>query len=159
MKYVQPQVPRSFKPESTYRQPAYALESGTVYSLSYPAIDVEMLKDCKPQKRSLVENIRPSSLPMSQETTFRLSFTGVGGDKAISCKPAYKNMLGTGPLSSMTTHRHDYPPKISEKPIQKRQTNNIFLSKAKMEGDFLLISTPYLPPPPSRWVNLIFSFF
>ncbi|KAK6621469.1 hypothetical protein RUM44_001276 [Polyplax serrata] len=134
MKYIQPPVPASFKPEARYKQPAFALESGTIYRLSYPGVEGDTMKECRPKNTPAVDNIRPSSLPISQDTTFRLSFTGVPGEKAVSCKPMYRNMMGAGPLQSMTTQRHDYTMKISERPVPHKQENSIHLSTAKMEN-------------------------
>lgn len=141
MKYIQPPVRASFKPESSYKMSDYALESNTVYRLSYPGVEGEIMKECRPKNVFWTDNIKPSSMPFSQDTTFKLSFTGVAGDKAVSCKPLYRNMMGSGPMQSITTHRHDYPPKISERPTPIRNNNTICLSSAKMESMFWFFAT------------------
>lgn len=71
---------------------------------------------------------------MSQETTARLSYTGVEGEKAIPCKPLLRNMMGTGPMQSVTTQRHDYTPKPIPCTESYKPKYSLPCSAYKMEG-------------------------
>lgn len=134
LKFIQPEVPASYKPQARYTRPVYPLESGTIYNLSYPGVEGDIMKNCRPGNAKAPDNIRPSTMPISQDTTFRLSFTGVCGERAISYKPAYRNMMGTGAIQSMTTQRHDFTPKPLDRALPIPERTNIHLSKARMES-------------------------
>lgn len=78
----------------------------------------------------------PSSQPFSQDTTFRLSYTGVAGDRAMPFKPIQKAMMGAGPMQTVTTQRHDYTPKPIIPTENYKPANALMPSDHKMEGTF-----------------------
>ncbi|KAL0269406.1 UNVERIFIED_CONTAM: hypothetical protein PYX00_007152 [Menopon gallinae] len=135
MRYVQPPVPVSYKPEKRYRPPEYQMECGTIYRLSYPGVDADTMQKSRAERvKNRQDNLQPCSKPFSQDTTFRLSYTGVQGERAIPVRPdARYSMMGKGAMQSVTTHRHDYTPKCSDKVTPFSLSTNIQMSTAKME--------------------------
>lgn len=81
-----------------------------------------------------------SSQPMSQDTTFRLSYTGSGGERAVPYKPSvFRSMMGSGPMQAVTTQRHDYTPKPYVQTDNFKPQITKFNSEYKMEGELLLL--------------------
>lgn len=134
MKYVQPKVPTPFKPENRNPKSCYPLDSGTVYKLSYPGVDAETMRSVAGKPLRLKDNIGPSKCPFEKNTTFRLSYAGAIGERAVPYKPPPRISKDLGPMQSITTNRHDYSAKpIPEKPRIPLAPDNIGLSSAKME--------------------------
>lgn len=106
MRYIQPEIPKSFKPCVAYRRSEVPLDSRTVYKTSYfavpqcgrPALIV-------PHNNLLVD----PSVRMDDVTVTALSYPGhkVCG-RAQPFLPSSHRMSGTGPMQDLTTQKHDY---------------------------------------------------
>lgn len=81
------------------------MDAATIYRESY-RIACEGI--CKPERVKRTENILLSNAPMSRDTTFRCSYTGVGGERPAPYRPVRKSLAGSGPMQSVTTQRHDF---------------------------------------------------
>lgn len=75
---------------------------------------------------------------MSQDTTAKLSYTGVTGERAVPYKPINMTMKPTGPIQSMTTQRHDFTPKPYSPTENFKPPNTVPTSNYKMDGKSLL---------------------
>ncbi|KAF6213716.1 hypothetical protein GE061_011438 [Apolygus lucorum] len=150
MKYLQPDRPISFKPHRVYREPETEFPDRTTYKLSYEAFDPKLLRSCRGVPTFTKENLVTAG-EFSDKTTHKMSYgpwPGLMRPKQIY--PRDHKLSGEGPMSEMTTNRHDYTPKPIDTQGKVVQPNALGLSKAKMEADSVN-SMSYKNPDMSRF--------
>ncbi|XP_054281721.1 uncharacterized protein LOC128999315 [Macrosteles quadrilineatus] len=140
LRYIQPERPQSFKPITSFKQPDCKINDGTTYKMSYYGFDPKVVKNCRGQPVIAKENL-VSSGDFSSDTTHKMSYGAWPGFKPpTTIVPADHKLIGDGPLSHLTTHKHDYTPKplqevervihegnlgFSQDPMEDKTTNNM----------------------------------
>ncbi|BET01625.1 Hypothetical protein NTJ_14442 [Nesidiocoris tenuis] len=150
LKYLQPDRPVSFKPHRVYMPTEGEFPDRTTYKLSYEAFDPKLLKGCRGVPVFIKENL-VSAGEFYDKTTHKMSYgpwPGLMRPKQIY--PRDHKLGGEGPISEMTTNRHDYTPKPIETSTQIIQAPALGLSTAKMEGDSVQ-SMSYRNPDMSKF--------
>ncbi|XP_047344973.1 stabilizer of axonemal microtubules 1-like [Vespa velutina] len=129
--YVQPEVPKSFRPIRYYWKPDVPMEDNTTYRYSY-----------WDGPRPLVEPIKPKDLLtvgdgcITDETTHKLSYLGNWCVKTEpSITPCDKQWLGRGPMQDETTQKHDYTWKSIIPPESIKGRNSLYLPCASLSDD------------------------
>lgn len=106
-RYIQPERPKSFKPDVSYRPPVLKMEDDTIYRKSYLPVDGE-----KPDKILPVNNICVGTGKISNDTVNKMSYQGHPNIlPPCLILPCEHKLIGDGPMQDITTNKHDYVPK------------------------------------------------
>ncbi|KAK0160807.1 hypothetical protein PV328_008175 [Microctonus aethiopoides] len=141
-KYIQPEIPKSFKPIKSYRRNEVPMEQNTTYKLSYlngPIPTASALKPVLPQ-----DSLTVGDGTMTSETIHKLSYLGNWFMKRDAMSERFerksplrtaKQWLGRGPMQNDTTHKNDFTWKCI--PISKpsKLSNNLYCLGGTMSGD------------------------
>uniref|UniRef100_A0A1B6DE04 Uncharacterized protein n=1 Tax=Clastoptera arizonana TaxID=38151 RepID=A0A1B6DE04_9HEMI len=133
LRYIQPEIPASFKPIKSFRAPNIAMPDGTTYKMSYEAMDPQKMKHCRGTQ------IRPSGNltcagDFSSNTTNSMSYGAWPGYKRPPPHhPKDHKLMGDGPISSLTTNKHDYTPKPIEAVDKIIQPGNLGFSTKPLD--------------------------
>lgn len=150
MRYIQPEKPISYKPLKVYRPPEIKMPDGTTYNMSYEAFDPKLVRNCRGKPAFAKENLTTAG-EFSDKTTHKMSYGAWPDLKKPEIQyPKDHKMGGEGPISEMTTHRHDYTPKPIETMGKIIQPSALGLSKSKMEND-TVHTMSYKNPDMSRF--------
>ncbi|XP_014220870.1 stabilizer of axonemal microtubules 1-like [Trichogramma pretiosum] len=110
-KYIQPPIPKSFRPVRKYVKEDVPLENSTTYKLSFWPNPTKMVKPILPQG-----NLTFSTCPITDDTTHKMSYMGNWGiEPQKKLEPCRRNWFGRGPLLDVTTQKHDFVWKASTK--------------------------------------------
>uniref|UniRef100_A0A1B6FNK7 Protein FAM154B n=1 Tax=Cuerna arida TaxID=1464854 RepID=A0A1B6FNK7_9HEMI len=133
LRYIQPDRPASFKPLATFRKPDCKVADGTTYKMSYYGFDPNLMRHCRGQP--IVSKVNLTSAgDFSSDTTHKMSYGAWPGYKPIEkIVPPDHKLLGDGPLSQLTTHKHDYTPKPIMEVNKIVQPGNLGFSGEPME--------------------------
>lgn len=138
--YIQPARPKSYAPVRTYHRPEQPIESGTIYRKSYLPVDADRPDLIIPQNNLGLSNAR-----FAKDTIHKMSYPGWYNNTPRSLIiPCRHDLLGKGPLSNVTTQRHDYVPKEVDKAIPIRPINNLFVADSPL-SDLTTHRMSYLP--------------
>ncbi|XP_024083709.1 stabilizer of axonemal microtubules 2-like isoform X2 [Cimex lectularius] len=134
MRYIQPAIPISYKPLKVYRPPEIKMPDGTTYNMSYEAFDPKLIRTCRGKPSFTKENLSTSGA-FSDKTTHKMSYGAWPNLKRPEIQyPKDHKLVGDGPISEMTTNRHDYTPKPLEAIRKIIQPCALGMSKSKMEN-------------------------
>ncbi|XP_015436802.1 PREDICTED: uncharacterized protein LOC107192120 [Dufourea novaeangliae] len=131
LKYVQPQVMKSFAPVRYYWKSTIPTDDNTTYRLSY--------WEC-PQTPN--EPVRPRNClttgdgDISDESTYKASYLGnwcIQPDPSIV--PCEKQLLGRGPIQDITTQKHDYSWKSIKLREPFKPQQQLYCLAAKLSDD------------------------
>ena len=112
--FFQEEQPWNVKRE--YHPPVTPMDGCTTYKLSYwPNCE----KPRKPFTLKESENLLNASCCFDDNTTYKLSFFGCGGDKPDPIKPSENVIFSRCPLSLDTTHRVTFYLNFCENPFLK----------------------------------------
>lgn len=116
-RYIQPEVVKSCKPNTVYQRSCAPVACDTVYKTSYHPVPTSIANNCRLAPVLPICNIRvDASVRMDDETVTGLSYPGHPGfcrEKPI--KPCTRQLFATGPLQDLTTQKHDYVPKCTQR--------------------------------------------
>lgn len=133
MRYIQPEIPKSFKPCVAYRRSEVPLDSRTVYKTSYFAGPVcDRAAPFVPNNHLLVDR----SVKMDDVTVTALSYPGHQScGRQQPFLPCSHRMLGTGPMQDLTTQKHDYVAKPMAKQMSCKPRNMLFLAPQPLQKE------------------------
>lgn len=140
VRYLQPEIPASFKPKLVYAGNTTPVSTDTIYKNSYMKFDPNAIRNSK-GKPCLPKGTIVSAGDFSSDTTNKMSYgEWKGYHRQPKIYPRDHCLMGEGPLQDMTTTRHDYMPKpidivdkvkqpgclgLSTKPMETRTTNSL----------------------------------
>ncbi|XP_044003967.1 stabilizer of axonemal microtubules 1-like [Aphidius gifuensis] len=132
LKYIQPDVPKSFKPVRYYSKGDVPMEKKTTYKLSFWEGDsFPVVKPALPE-----DSLTVGDGPMTDDTTHRLSYLGNWCIKPEEpCTPCTKNLLGRGPMEDNTTNKLSYTWKSQPKVKPFKLRGNLYCPCACMSDD------------------------
>lgn len=118
MRYIQPEIPQSFKPAAIYRRSDVPMDSDTVYKTSFFNMHPCLAGQCRMAPIVPQCNLRVDcGIKMDGDTVTALSYPGhCGVPRQKPIYPCSQALLGSGPMQDLTTNKHDYV----AKPIQRR---------------------------------------
>lgn len=150
LRYIQPERPISFKPISIFKKPECKLNDGTTYKMSYYGFDPNVVRHARGQPKIAKENLK-SAGDFSSDTTHKMSYGAWPGFKPPSkMVPPDHKLMGEGPLSQLTTHKHDYTPKPLQEVDRVTHLGNLGLSTDTME-DKTTANMSYQKPDMDRF--------
>jgi hypothetical protein len=152
-RYVQPPRRQSFKPTIRYQPPTIPMTEDTVYKRSFEVIDSQTAANCRlpPVRpvaqigvacgdfaRDTVTGVSPKVFheeSCSNFDQFQLSYQPAGCyEKAKPIYPFSRSLLGTGPMQSLTTQKHDFVSKFQYKQQPFKPQHNIMRSCGGVEN-------------------------
>uniref|UniRef100_A0A336LJP5 CSON007382 protein n=1 Tax=Culicoides sonorensis TaxID=179676 RepID=A0A336LJP5_CULSO len=136
LRYVQPMRPASFKPIRSYVRPEIKIDAETVYSSSFKNIDKCIAKTCKPPPILPVNHLKTNQDNISNDTITKLSYPGYYNcQKRVPILPRSISVSCQDPLTSITTHNHDYDFKTASKCKAILPKPNILKAYGPMEKE------------------------
>ncbi|XP_011500260.1 PREDICTED: protein FAM154A-like [Ceratosolen solmsi marchali] len=130
-KYVQPEIPKSFRPIRTFQRTDIPLEDTTTYRMSF-----------WPGPRSVRKPlIRYGCLATAEgkitsDTTHKLSYLGnwciKPQEKILPCK---RSLFGRGPIENQTTQKEDFVWKYSLKEKPMKYSGNLRMPRGHIEDN------------------------
>ncbi|XP_014609754.1 PREDICTED: uncharacterized protein LOC106789785 [Polistes canadensis] len=130
-KYVQPEVPKSFRPIRYYMKSDLPIEDSTTYRYSYWDGPRPIIEPIKPKDWLTLGDGR-----ITDETIHKLSYLGNWCIKTEpSITPCDKQWLGRGPMQDETTQKHDYQWKSMKQSESFKARDNLYLPCASLSDD------------------------
>ncbi|XP_034943844.1 uncharacterized protein [Chelonus insularis] len=133
-KYVQPEVPKSFKPIRSYRKNNVSMDTNTTYKLSYWE-GSRFLTKIKSIKKD--DSLTVGDGEINDDTIYKLSFFGNWNviKEIPKIKRKARQWLGRGPMQDVTTNNDAYTWKYISRSKPSKRSNNIYCSRAPLTDD------------------------
>lgn len=147
LRYIQPPVREMIRPPISYVQPTIPIDSETVHKASYIPIDQEVALQCRlPPAKPENSLGMGREVKLDTDTVTSTSYPPIVGiQKCPTIIPPSRIVVGTGPMASMTTQKHDYVLKRGQRTGLIRPLNGMTPSTEAIESD-TTTRLSYAPP-------------
>ncbi|XP_058801429.1 stabilizer of axonemal microtubules 1-like [Phymastichus coffea] len=130
-KYIQPEIPKSFKPIRTYDKSDDPVEGCTTYKLSFWPNPPVATKPILPRGYLGIPDC-----PLSSDTTHKMSYLGNWAVKQQQkILPCMRNWFGRGPIDDKTTQKKDFTWKCGRKLDPIKYRGNLCLPRGAVEDN------------------------